>query len=81
MPSTDVFDAQDEDYRNTVLPPACDRRIAVEAGIPDYWYKYVGREGKILGVPAFGESAPGPAVYEHFRINAESLENLIKSFL
>ncbi|MEX2524712.1 MAG: transketolase [Gammaproteobacteria bacterium] len=81
MPSTDVFDAQDEEYRNTVLPPSCRKRVAVEAGIPDYWYKYAGLEGKILGVPTFGESAPGPDVYEHFRINTENLENLIKSLL
>ena len=81
MPSTDVFDAQDQTYRDTVLPPTCRKRIAVEAGIPDYWHKYVGLEGRVLGVPTFGESAPGPEVYEYFGITTENLINLIKSVL
>ena len=79
MPATDVFDGQPEDYRNRVLPPACRRRIAVEAGIPDYWRKYVGLDGRILGVPTFGESAPGSAVFDHFGINAEGLVRLVKT--
>ena len=81
IPSTDIFDAQEETYRHSVLPPACRKRVAVEAGVPDYWYKYVGLEGKILGVPTFGESAPGPEVYAYFGINTENLINLIKSVL
>ena len=81
MPSCDVFDAQDPAYRRAVLPPACRKRIAVEAGIPDYWFKYVGLEGRVLGVPGFGESAPGPEVYKHFGITAENLINLVKSVL
>ena len=78
MPSTDAFDSQPEEYRELVLPAACRRRIAVEAGIPDYWRKYVGLEGRILGVPTFGESAPGSAVFEHFGINAEGLMQLVQ---
>ncbi len=78
MPSTDAFDSQPEEYREQVLPPACRRRIAVEAGIPDYWRKYVGLDGRILGVPTFGESAPGGAVFEHFGINAEGLMRLVQ---
>ena len=78
MPSTDAFDSQPQDYREQVLPPACRRRIAVEAGIPDYWRKYVGLDGRILGVPTFGESAPGGAVFEHFGINAEGLMRLVQ---
>ena len=78
MPSTDAFDSQPQEYREQVLPPACRRRIAVEAGIPDYWRKYVGLEGRILGVPTFGESAPGSAVFEHFGINAEGLMRLVQ---
>lgn len=79
MPSTDAFDAQPEDYREQVLPAACRRRVAVEAGVPDYWRKYVGLDGKILGVPTFGESAPGAAVFDHFGINAEGLVRLLET--
>ena len=78
MPSTDAFDNQPQAYREQVLPPTCRRRIAVEAGIPDYWRKYVGLEGRILGVPTFGESAPGNAVFEHFGINTEGLIQLVQ---
>ncbi|MCY4211433.1 MAG: transketolase [Gammaproteobacteria bacterium] len=79
MPSTDVFDSQSQAYREQVLPAACRRRIAVEAGIPDYWRKYVGLDGRILGVPSFGESAPGAAVFEHFGINVEGLMQLVEA--
>ena len=79
MPSTDVFDAQDAAYREAVLPSACRRRVAVEAGIPDYWRRYVGLDGAVMGVPSFGESAPGPVVYEHFGISADNLVELVKS--
>ena len=80
MPSTDAFDSQPEAYREQVLPAACRRRVAVEAGIPDYWRKYVGLDGKILGVPTFGESAPGGAVFEHFGINAQGLMRLVEKW-
>ena len=79
MPSADVFDKQPESYREQVLPAACRQRIAIEAGIPDYWRKYVGLDGKILGVPTFGESAPGSAVFNHFGINAEGLIQLVQT--
>jgi len=81
MPSTDRFDAQDESYRNSVLPSGCKRRIAIEAGIPDYWQKYTGAQGRTLGISSFGESAPGEAVYEHFGINVENLVTLARSIL
>ncbi|MGK0296430.1 MAG: transketolase [Gammaproteobacteria bacterium] len=81
MPSTDLYDAQDDDYKNSVLPDECRKRIAVEAGIPDYWRKYVGLDGQILGVPGFGESAPGDDVYEHFSITTHTLINMIKGIL
>ena len=79
MPSTDVFDSQPQAYREQVLPAACRRRIAVEAGIPDYWRKYVGLDGNILGVPSFGASAPGAVVFEHFGINTDGLMQLIET--
>ena len=79
MPSTDAFDAQPDAYRAQVLPPACRKRVAVEAGIPDYWRKYVGLDGRIMGVSGFGESAPGNAVFEHFGITAEALIRLVQT--
>ncbi len=79
MPSTNAFDGQPEHYRELVLPSTCSRRVAIEAGIPDYWRKYVGLDGKILGVPTFGESAPGSAVFNHFGINAEGLMRLVQT--
>jgi transketolase len=81
MPSTDTFDAQDEAYRNAVLAPECRNRIAIEAGSPDYWRKYVGLDGDVLGVPAFGESAPGTEVYKHFGITSEGLFQLVETYL
>ncbi|MCX9476273.1 transketolase, partial [Vibrio cholerae] len=58
MPSTDAFDKQDAAYREAVLPAAVTKRIAIEAGIADFWYKYVGFGGRIIGMTSFGESAP-----------------------
>ena len=81
MPSTDTFDAQDVAYRDNVLPPRCRNRIAVEAGVSDYWYKYTGLDGKVLGIDRFGESAPAAAVYEYLGLTEAKLTELIKSFL
>jgi transketolase len=78
MPATALFDAQDQSYRDSVLPPACRQRISVEAGVTDYWRKYVGLDGKVLGVDSFGESAPANDVFEHFDLTAEKLETMIK---
>ena len=72
MPSTSVFDRQDEAWRSTVLPPGVPR-VAVEAGHPDFWRKYVGLEGAVVGLSGFGESAPAPQFFEHFGITAEAL--------
>lgn len=81
MPSCDTFDAQDEHYRSTVLPPDCRIRIAIEAGSPDYWRKYVGLDGDVLGVATFGESAPAQHVYEHFGITTTGLSELVEKNL
>lgn len=81
MPSTDTFDAQDAVWRDMVLPPACRKRVAVEAGIPDYWSKYVGLDGKVLGVNTFGESAPAGDVYKHFGLTGQGLTDMVKSLL
>ncbi len=81
MPSTDVFDAQDVDYREAVLPSAVRKRVAVEAAQVDYWYKYVGLDGKVIGMTTFGESAPGKAVMAHFGFTAENIEKQIAKLL
>ena len=81
MPSTDTFDAQDDSYREQVLPDSCRKRIAIEAGSPDFWRKYVGLDGAVLGVGEFGESAPGPEVYQHFGITVDGLCTLVDQII
>lgn len=73
MPATDVFDAQPASYREQVLPVAVSKRIAVEAGIADYWYKYVGLQGRIIGMNSFGESAPAGDLFKHFGFTVENV--------
>jgi transketolase len=79
MPATDLFDAQDQSYRDAVLPPACRKRISVEAGVTDYWRKYVGLDGMVLGVDNFGESAPANQVFEYFGLTTAALEEKIEA--
>jgi transketolase len=73
MPSTSVFDQQDAGYKQAVLPVQVGARIAIEASHADYWYKYVGLEGRIIGMTTFGESAPAPALFEEFGFTVENL--------
>ncbi|MDP5459994.1 transketolase [Alishewanella sp. SMS8] len=73
MPSTDVFEQQDATYREAVLPKAVTKRVAVEAGITDTWYKYVGLNGAIIGMNSFGESAPAEQLFAHFGITTEKV--------
>ena len=73
IPATDVFDAQSSDYKESVLPAAVTRRVAVEAGIADYWYKYVGLNGKIVGMHTFGESAPAELLFQEFGFTVENV--------
>ena len=77
MPSTDVFDKQDDKYKETVLPFSCRNRIAIEAGVTDYWKKYVGLDGLALGVDTFGESAPAKKVFEYFGLTEQNLKKEI----
>jgi len=81
MPSTDMFDVQDDDYRQSVLPDYIRRRIAIEAGVSNGWYKYVGSEGKIIGIDTFGESAPAGDVFKHFGFTVENVVNTVKELL
>ena len=73
MPSVDAFEAQDAEYREQVLPSAVRARVAVEAAAADYWYKYVGLDGAIIGMRSFGESAPGGALMKEFGFTAENV--------
>lgn len=73
IPATDVFDAQSSEYKESVLPSAVTRRVAVEAGIADYWYKYVGLNGKIVGMRSFGESAPAELLFKEFGFTVENV--------
>ena len=81
MPSTDVFDKQDAAYRDAVLPPAVSARLAVEAGITDYWFKYVGLNGAIIGMRSYGESAPAEQLYQAFGITLEAVLQQAKALL
>jgi transketolase len=73
MPSTDTFDAQEAEYRARVLPPSITRRLAIEAATPDYWHKYVGITGKIIGMPGYGASAPAGELFKHFGFTEENV--------
>ncbi len=80
LPSTSVFDRQDAAYRNSVLPPGVPR-VAVEAGVADYWRKYVGLDGAAVGIDRFGESAPAAELFRFFGITAERITAAVKSVL
>ncbi|UTZ29237.1 transketolase [Vibrio campbellii] len=81
MPSADAFDKQDSAYRESVLPSDVTARIAVEAGIADFWYKYVGFDGRIIGMTTFGESAPADQLFEMFGFTVENVVNTAKELL
>ncbi|MDG2963378.1 transketolase [Exercitatus varius] len=81
MPSTNVFDKQDEAYRESVLPSAVTKRVAVEAQIADFWYKYVGLEGRIVGMNRFGESAPADQLFKLFGFTVENVVAKAKEIL
>ena len=80
MPSTDTFDAQDAAWRDSVLPKGV-RRVAVEAGVTDGWYKYVGLDGKVVGLNRFGESAPAGALFKHFGFTGENVAKTVEEIL
>ena len=77
MPSTNVFDRQDAQYRASVLLPGIPR-VAVEAGVTDFWRKYVGLEGEVVGIDRFGESAPAAQLFEHFGITADAVASAVR---
>ena len=77
MPSTDVFDRQDAAYKASVLTHGVPR-VAIEAGVSDFWYKYVGLEGAVVGIDSFGESAPAPVLFKHFGFTVENVVAKVK---
>lgn len=81
MPSTDVFDAQSAQYRQKVLPLDVTNRIAIEAAIEDYWYKYVGLDGRIVGMSTFGESAPASELFKEFGFTVDNVVAVARDLL
>ncbi len=81
MPATDAYDKQDAAYRESVLPSDVTARVAIEAGIADFWYKYVGLDGRIIGMTTFGESAPADQLFEMFGFTVENAVNTAKELL
>ncbi|GAB3748668.1 transketolase [Lysobacter olei] len=79
MPSTDVFDRQDAAYREAVLPKACRKRVAIEAGVSDFWRKYVGLDGAVIGVDEFGASAPAEKLFEEYGFTVEKVVEAAKA--
>lgn len=78
MPSTNVFDAQSKDYKESVLPSKVTKRVAIEAAHVDFWAKYVGFQGDVVGMTTFGESAPGNVLLDHFGFNVENVVRTVK---
>ena len=79
MPCFERFERQSDQYRNEVLPNECRKRVAIEAGVPDTWYRYVGLDGKIIGLHKFGLSAPGDQVMKEFGIDAQHVIDAARS--
>ncbi len=77
MPCAEIFSLQDLAYRESILPPSVRVRVAVEAGHSDYWYKYVGIDGRVVGMTTFGESAPGGKIMEHFGFTVENVVDAV----
>jgi transketolase len=81
MPSTETFEAQEPAYRESVLPRAVTRRLAVEAGATQCWWHYVGTAGRVLGIDRFGASGKGADVFSHFGFTADNIVQQIRGLL
>ena len=81
MPCTDVFDEQDEQYRESVLPSGLRARVAVEAATKDFWRKYVGLDGEVVGMDGFGASAPANELFEHFGITVDAVVSAVRDVI
>ena len=81
MPCCEMFDAQPAPYRESVLPAAVTRRVAVEAGSTQSWWRYVGSSGRVLGIESFGASGKGPDLFKHFGITSAAVKALVEQLL
>jgi len=81
MPSCELFMQQDAAYRESVLPTAIRARVAVEAAHVDYWWKFVGLDGTVIGMNSFGESAPAKDLYQHFGITTEAVVAAVQTLI
>jgi transketolase len=80
MPSTNVFDEQDQEYKDSVLTPGV-KRVAIEAGVAESWYKYVGLDGGIVAMSTYGESAPAGDLFRHFGFTVDNVVATVKTVL
>ena len=80
MPCTNLFDRQDQAYKDSVLPKGV-KRVAVEAGITGFWYKYLGLDGAVVGMDCFGESAPAADLFKHFGFTTDNVVKAVKGIL
>jgi transketolase len=81
MPSTNVFDAQGSDYKESVLPSEVTARVAVEAAVTDGWWKYVGSKGAVIGINRFGESAPAGELFKEFGFTVDNIVSTVEGIL
>jgi transketolase len=81
MPCAEVFDQQDPVYQESVLPAGIRARVAIEAGVPDYWYRYVGIGGRVIGMRTFGASAPAAELFKHFGFTVEQVVGAVNAVL
>ena len=81
MPCAEVFEAQEAGYREAVMPSDVLARVAVEAGHTDFWYKYVGLDGRVVGMSSFGESAPAEALFQHFGLTADNVVTAVEDVI
>ena len=81
MPCVEVFEAQDEAYRDSVLPAAVRARVVIEAGVTDTWWRYAGQEGRVIGLNRFGESAPAAELFEHFGFSTDNVVTVARELL
>src|SRR5258708_13104385 len=80
MPCTSLYDRQDKAYKTALLPDGVPR-VAIEAGVTDYWWKYVGHDGFVVGIDTFGESAPGPVLFKFFGFTVERVVETVREVL
>ncbi|VFS72076.1 Transketolase 1 [Kluyvera cryocrescens] len=81
LPCTERFDKQDEAYKESVLPKQVRNRLAIEASIEGFWQRYVGLDGKVIGMNSFGESAPAGVLFKHFGFTKENVTETARSML